>query len=184
MHTLRKFGRRRAAAIGVLAIAGCYDKAQSGQDVVYSFQLWVFAAVLAAGLAVIAVGALFARMDRFRGVLLAGVGVLLLGFGAPQVMLDRVIVGPDRLYLNTGFWFSPNRHQVRFSDIARATVEVKVERTRSGEYKSYFFDFDLKSGQKDQFPIGDLMKKAYHDILARLKENKVPVFIPPQAEDL
>jgi hypothetical protein len=174
----RNYGRP-VAAIVFLSVAGCYERRQSGEEAVYTFQWWVVLAVVAAGIALVVGGLLWTRRDRVRGIILAIAGVLAVAVGAPMFVLDRVTIGPDRLYLNTGYWFAPNRHEVHFSDVSRADVEAQVTPSRRGPKKSYFFIFHKKSGQTERVPIGDLMKEAYPEITERLRDCQIPLSLPP-----
>jgi hypothetical protein len=176
---------RSLLLIAALAIssAGCYQRTESGQDGVYSAQWWVPVAVAAVSVALGAFGLFrISRGERFRGISIVVVAFILLGVGVPMPILDRVVIGPDKLYLNTGFWFAPTRHDVRLSDVARAAVEVEVRQTRHGPENNYILALELKSGQKDRIPVGDLMKQAFPEILERLNQLHVPVAIPPDAD--
>jgi hypothetical protein len=144
--------------------------------------MWVLPAVILAGIGAIAGGVLWTRADRFRGVILAVFGLAFLIIASPMMVLDRVEISGDRLYLNTGFWFSPTRHEIHFSEVSRAEVEVEVKESRSGPVNSYGFVFYLKSGQKERVPIGDLMKQAYREILAATDKHHIPVQIPANME--
>jgi hypothetical protein len=165
------------------ASAGCYNRTESGDEAVYSFQPWVPVAVGVGGVGLAAIGVVWARRgDRLRGIVVTAGALLLLSILVPATILDRVIVGPDRLYWDTGMWVSPNRHEVRWSEVARASVEVEMRQTRHGPEKSYFLVFELKSGQRDRMPISDLMKEAFPEVMDQLKQHDIPLSIPPDAD--
>jgi hypothetical protein len=176
--------RSLLAAALLFAVAGCSERTVQGDEVIYKFAPWVAVAVVAGSLAVAGFGVFrFQRGERSRGVVLLVVALLFLVAIGPGMVLDQVALGPDRFYLNTGFWFAPNRHEVRLSDVARASVEVEFRQGRYGKKKSYYLNFDLKSGQKDRVPVGDLMKQAFPEIVATLQEHDIPLYIPPEEQN-
>jgi hypothetical protein len=179
---VRKNRALLAVAAAAFVAAGCYDRVPSGDEVVYTFQPWIALTIGGASLAVAAAGVfLVRRAKRPLGVTLILVGVLVFAVLCPGAFHDRVVIGPDRLYLTTGFWFAPNEREVRLADVERASVEVVVWRRRFGPQKHYYLNCRLKSGRVESFPVGDLMKRAYPEIIETIRKKNIPLYIPPDA---
>jgi hypothetical protein len=168
----------------ILCLAGCIDRVLADDDVVYTYANWVRVVVTVGLLAVCVFGVIRVRQGNRLGYMAIGFPMVALILIGPTSLQDRVTIGPDRLYLNTGFWFSPNIHEVRLPDVARAAIEVEHRQRRSGQQKSFYINFELKSGQKDRFPVGDVMHVAMPEILDHLKQKNIPVYLPPDAAGL
>jgi hypothetical protein len=179
---MRKTPGRLLVAVCALAATGCYDRTQWGTDSVYTYQLWVPLAVVAGSLAFSAIGVFMVRgRNRLRGILVIVAGMMGLAVGCPATVLERVVIGPDRLYVHTGQWSLPNPHEFQLAEVARLDVEVEVRDTRSGPQNSYYAKVQLKSGQRDRFPVSSLMKRAFPEILDRLNERNITAKVPPDA---
>jgi hypothetical protein len=179
---MRKAPIRLLIAVCALAASGCYDRTQSGSDAAYTYQLWVPLAVVVGSLAFSAIGVAMVRgRYKLRGIVVILAGLMGLAVGCPATVLERVVIGPDRLYVHTGQWSLPNPHEFRLSDVDRLDVETEVRDTRSGPKNSYYAVVQLTSGQRDRFPVSSLMKRAFPEILDRLNERNITANVPPDA---
>jgi hypothetical protein len=163
-----------------LAATGCRDRKMSGQDAVYTNQPWIAVAAAAVCLALAVAGVvLLLRKDWGRGFLLTVLGVAGL-VACPGPVLARVEIGPDRLYSHTGFWLFPDVHDIRLSEVMRA--EVDVDFLRAGR-NYYYLKLWLRSGQSERIWIGDLFKKAFPEVVKRLRQRNITVDMPPDLDD-
>src|SRR5262249_41824087 len=116
----------RIAALAFVS-AGCYDRTLSGENAVYTFQLWVPVVTGLGFLGLAALGVLWARRGRrLNGTMISVGAIVLLSIVLPGAIRDRVIIGPDRFFWDTGIWVSPVRHDVQFSEVVSAYIESEV----------------------------------------------------------
>lgn len=179
--------RRLALALtGVccLAAVGCIEKAAGADGTVYSFQTWIPALLVVAGVAGVPGGILlFRRKSRFWGVVLVVVGPVIASVVAPGMFLDKVVVGEDGFTSRHGFWWNPSIHTVRYDDLSQVRLTVEERSGRRGKKYSYYFDCDLKSGRQERVPLGDIMREAVPEIAGQFRKHGVPVHIPPNLPD-
>lgn len=153
---------------------GCIDEKVSESSVSYTFSWWVPVATFAVGVVLLPAGWLL-RKTRYGWLMLVGGPLLLIVFG-PGALQDQVTVDANHFTLHTGFWFSPTRFDVAFSDIERIERTSETRRGRRGrKTTSYFLDCHRKSGEMDHVPIGTLMEEAVPAILAVAGERQIPV---------
>lgn len=155
-------------AAGLLvALAGCTNTRTDGPATVVTFEWWVPALIIVAGLVAIPVG-LFVRRKSFYGwILLIGGPVAAAVFG-PGFALDRVIVTPDVLTMRTGMWFDPTVREVRFADLSSVVITKTETRGRRGRKNiSYDLKCTKKSGGQEVIPLGTLMEDGGAEAFAK-----------------
>ncbi len=167
---------RFAVALCFVAIAGCYNKVNQNGSLVVSFQLWVPILVILGGLALIPIGIVLAIQRKYIwGIVLIITGPIAAGFIAPGMFLDQAIAGPDEFYSRHGFWWSPTTHRVRYNDLREVRISIEEKMGRRGKTTSYYFDCTYKDGRTERVPLGDLMRQAAPEMIARFNQHGVVV---------
>ena len=88
-----------------------------------------------------------------------------LGF-APSAFLDRVVVDETSYSVRTGFWMMPNKHEVKYEDLAKVQVTVETSRGRRGRQNvNYYMVCERKDGTSEKISLG-------HDVV----EESAPYF--------
>jgi hypothetical protein len=141
LHYLRSVGRalRSAAALGLLALAGCYQVEDQAGGKTYSVALWVPGVVVLSGLALLAAGVLsFRRWNKPLGVLLMVVGPVLAVAVPPMMLLNKVVVDDRHFEVTDCFLWMIDRHDVAYDDVLGARLDLEKKQTRSaGKVKKY-----------------------------------------------
>lgn len=172
--------RRRLAAL-ILALAaglaaGCTQETRDGDTTVVSFEPWVGAAGLLAGVAAVPVGLLVRRWRAGLGWGLVVVGPLLAVLVAPGVFMDKVTVSPERFRLETGLWFDRTIREARYADVVHMALTAEERVGRRGRSVSYTLECRTRSGGVVAVPVGDLMKRGGLDrIVEMARLQGVPV---------
>ena len=170
-------------AVPVLALAlcagGCIERDVSGGVAAYSFSWWVPVLSLVAVYVMLAAGLLLRRIEG-AGRLGWGLVAVSLVFGiviTPSLFLDRVKVGPGHFETATGFWFVPNEHYIPFDGLAELRHVTYERRGRRGrKYKHQKFVCVRNDGMPPQsVPVGDLVRRASPEIIARARKHGVAV---------
>jgi hypothetical protein len=173
----------------VLAIAlccqslGCDHRATEGRTVIYSFAAWVPALYATGGVLTIILGWLLQRnapwslQRKWMGVLLMTVlAPVFLLIITPGTMLDRIVIDDDQFSLNTGIWWALTRIDVRFADLASIRVVARKSRNarNPGRVDYQLMCIDHQGGTRI-VPVGDLMRQAAPEALARAKARGVVI---------
>ena len=169
---------RVATVAGLTLLAGCVKETPVAGGSAFTFEPWVPAGIMVAGLVGLAVGAVLLRRRSW----FAGVVVVLLGLGGlfvlgPGMFNDKAVVTDERFELDVGFWFAPKTHSVLWADVA-AVEGVAEEKTGRRGRKTTDFKvvFKKKSGPAETVPVGDLMKRgAYNRLLEVADRRGIPV---------
>lgn len=167
---------RRVPLLAVVALAaGCVQEARDGDTTVVTFEPWVGLLVVVPGLLGVMVGLVVLRWHKLVGAAVAGLallGTLLVG---PALHRDRITVSPERFTLQTGFWFYPNDHEVRFAGLTQIAVVAEERRARQGTRVSYSLECRGANGVQ-RIPAGDLMKNGgWKVIRAEAERQGVPI---------
>lgn len=123
------------------------------------FAFWVPLAVILGGLAAGVIGFFLKRVNSKYGWTLLIVGPVAALVAGPGMFNDHLIVDDDHFELQTGFWFSPKVHNVKFADI----VEIEIKDEQNGRNRSTSMFCKSKNGTVDKVPVGDLMKQGAMD---------------------
>lgn len=177
---------RRATVVGIrslllmtilFGLAGCSQKTQEGDTAVYTFALWVLAALGLGGAgAVVAGWFLRGSSPRAAWPLLIG-GVLTLATFLPAMALERIAISPDGFSIRTGMWFNLKHHEVQFDKLSAIEFGQEQRRTRRGGTRtSQFMLCREKQGTAEKITIDDFMKDgALDEMLAAAKKRGVPI---------
>lgn len=155
-------------AVGLVAVlAGCTNNRTEGSATIVTFEWWLPALIIVAGLVAIPVG-LFVRKKSFYGwILLIGGPIAAVVFG-PGFALDKVTVTPEAFHLRTGFWFSPTVREVKFADLSSVVITKTETRGRRGRKNvSYDLKCTKKSGGQEVIPLGTLMEEGGAEAFAK-----------------
>ncbi len=178
---------RMATLAGLTLLAGCVKEMPVAGGSAFTFELWVPAGLVVAGLVGLAIGALLLKRRRW----IAGIVVGLLGlFGlvvfGPGLFQDKVTVTDERFELTVGFWFAPTVHRISLADGAgiEGTAEEKTGR-RGRKTTDFKVVFKQTSGPSETVPVGDLMKRgAYNRLLEVAGQKGIPVSgVGPEMDD-
>ena len=169
---------RVATVAGLTLLAGCVKETQVAGGSAFTFEPWVPAGIVVAGLVGLAVGAvLLRRRNWLAGIVVVLLGLLGLVVLGPGMFQDKVTVTDERFELNVGFWFAPTVHSVNLADVAgiEGTAEEKTGR-RGRKTTDFKVVFRKKSGPAETVPVGDLMKRgAYNRLLEVADKKGIPV---------
>lgn len=172
--------RRSTAVMAVglvllgLCLTGCVNEQTSNGVTTFTFAGWVKTLSLLGSL-----GGLVGGIAIKNAVPRLGWGLLIicplaLVFMVPGLFTDFVTVDSEQFELKTGFWFAPTHHQIKFDDLAGATITSKSHYSRRGKSVSYDLHCNLRNGQQETVPIGDLMKGAIGRILDEFDARNIP----------
>ncbi len=176
MRTSTRAGLVLSVALLALTAAGCVDRDVNGDQVTYGYSWWVPVVVLLVALAALPLGLLTLRRSaRFAWAMFILSPVLAVVV-FPNMILDGVKVDSDHFEARYGFWFAPSQPNVRFDDLLELRHVTWQERGRRGRKRTKHKLLCIyKGGAKESVSLGDLLKRAEPDIVARAEAKGVPV---------
>ena len=108
----------------------------------------------------------------FLSLIMFGVSVLVAGFIAPMLAMDRVVLDDEKLEQTTGFWYAPTVKGFKLADVALVTIGIaKDEDNRDYEV----WVVGMKNGETREIDPGDLWEMNGSDIIERLREKGIEV---------
>jgi len=146
--------RALVLVLAPLVPSTCYKVEEAGTTTTLSFDESTVLLLGGASAIALLVGiALVMRGARRRlgfGVVTAS--VIVGGFLAPMMWIDRVVITPEEIRQKTGFWFAPTRKGFRYADVESVTIREES----SGRRTNRVWFLDLVSGGQDEIDPGDL----------------------------
>lgn len=101
--------------------------------------------------------------------LLAAFPALVIG---PGMLLDRVILGEDRVIQATGLWFSQSKTSFRYDDIRSISITTESDR-KNRSYR--LWTIHLANGNTEKFDPSDLWSRNEAIIVEFLTEKGVAI---------
>lgn len=174
---LPRSARAGLLALPLLLLTGCVKERTTGNETMFSYELWVPAAMLLGGAAAAPLGwALREKSGRLGWGLMIGGVVAAIGFG-PTYFLDRIEVSPDHFLVRDGMVGMATTYDVKFADVKAAHMTTETTRGRRGRKstKAYLV-CDRKDGSSTKVPLnGRLAEAAVIPIMAQLVDHKIPI---------
>lgn len=163
-------------ALLILVTGGCVKESADGDQSIFRFAPWLIATALGITIAVMIIG-WWVRKRINIGLGMVILGVICLLVVIPSLVSERVVLNDNGFRLVTGFWFSRTRMAVEFDDTICITVTEKARaQRRAASRKDVNLVCNAKKDDRDQVvPVGDLMKRALPEILARAKAAGVEI---------
>ena len=176
MRNATRAGLVISVALLALTAAGCVDRDVNGDQVAYGYSWWVPVVVLLLALVALPLGLLTVRRSARFGwamfILSPVLGILVF----PNMILDGVKVDSDHFEARYGFWFSPSKPNVRFDDLVELRHVTWQERGRRGRKTTKHKLLCIhKGGVKESVSLGDLLRRAEPDIVARAEAKGVAI---------
>jgi hypothetical protein len=166
-----------SVALFSLLLNGCFKESVSGDVTTITFDSWVPIVTL-----VVCVGGFilawflrnFEKIQGFCYLVMLGAPLALLFF-FPATLLDKIVVDPNHFTLQTGFWFYPTTHDIKFAELSRIEIGSTVSYSRRGRNVSYHLECYKKRGGSERVPAGDMMRDALDKVLGMAAQQGVPV---------
>lgn len=163
-------------ALLVPLMSGCVEREVKGDVVEISFADWVPITVLLVGLAAAPIGIML-RQSWKKGMWLGLImSPVLLFLVLPSMFLDYARIDSQHFEGRYGIWFAPTKFDLRYADLSHIDYVIFEQRGRRGRKSTkYRLDCVSKSGQVQKVSLGDMLKEARDDILARAAAAGVAV---------
>jgi hypothetical protein len=184
-RTARRLGGLVLAALVLGAFSGCVQQKVQGDTITYTYELWVAAA---GGLGAVAAGIFGWFLSDFgTGSVWSYFSIKRTGWGLmigapimatallPAVFTNYVKVDDYHFEVKNGWWWSDDRHNVRFDQLKEIDLAQEEHLTRRGTSRTYFFDCVRHSGEHERVQLDPLMTQAVAEILQRAKDRGVDV---------
>ena len=192
-RTTRRLGRLCLAALVLAAASGCVQQKVQGDTITYTYGLWVAAAgalgAVAAGivgwfLSDFGTGSVWSyfSIKRTGWGLMLGAPIMATAL-LPAVFTNYVKVDDYHFEAKNGWWWSSEKHNLRFDQLQQIDIAQEQHLTRHGTSTTYFFDCVLHSGEHERVQLDPLMTQAVAEILKRAKDRGVDVVDVTGEED-
>jgi hypothetical protein len=192
-RTTRRLGRLVLAALVLAAASGCIQQRVQGDTITYTYELWVAAA---GGLGAVAAGIVGWFLSEFgTGSVWSYYSIKRTGWGLmlgapvmatallPAVFTNYVKVDDYHFEAKNGWWWSSQKHNIRFDQLQQIDIAQQQHPTRHGTSTTYYFDCVLHSGGHQSVELDPLMTRAVAEILKRAKDRGVDVVDVTGEED-
>jgi len=183
-RTTRRLGSLGLAVL-VLAASGCIQQKVQGDTITYTFETWV---AFAGGLGAVAAAVVGWFLTDFgTGSVWSYFSIKRTGWGLlitapimatvliPAVFTNYVKVDDYHFEARNGWWWSSDKHNLRFDQIESIDIAQEQRPTRHGTSRTYFFDCVFHSGEHERIDLDPLMTEAVAEILKRAKDRGVEV---------
>jgi hypothetical protein len=161
------------------ACTGCVRTSIDGDKIHFGMAWWAIGLMTLLSFVLMGVGYLAAKADNWRGYISAIAGAGLLLFGVPGMLMDYATLDDQHFEGRYGFWMAPTRYNVKFADVAVMNVVEKSRYSRRGKRYDYTLDLTYRDGHKQSVSIGDLLKEAAPELIARAEAANIQVILPP-----
>jgi hypothetical protein len=176
MRNVTRGGLVLSVSLLALTAAGCVDRDVSGDQVAYGYSWWVPVVVMLVALGALPLGLLTVRRSARFGWAMFILSPVLAIVVFPNMILDGVKVDSDHFEARYGFWLAPSKPSVRFDELLELRHVTWKERGRRGRVTTKHKLLCIhKGGGKESVTLGDLLKRAEPDIVARAEAKGVAV---------
>jgi hypothetical protein len=184
-RTARRLGGLVLAVLVLGAASGCIQQKVHGDTITFAYETWVAAAGVLGAVAAGVVGWFLSdfgtgsvwsyySLKRTGWTLLIGAPVAVTAL-VPAVFTNYVTVDDYHFEVRNGWWWSNEKHSLRFDQLQQIDIAQQQHRTRHGTTTTYFFDCVLHSGGHEKVQLDPLMTEAVAEILKRAKARGVDV---------
>lgn len=166
-----------ALLLGFLLLTGCVNERESGDAKIYTIQMWVPLLILIGGIVAVPAGWLLRETSQRLGWGLLILGpIAALGF-APSLFMDKTVVTPNEITVNTGIWGMTAHHNVKYDNLQQVRITSETTRGRRGSKNtSYYLTCDCKDGSNCKLPLGNsCVEKAAVPFLTHCKAREIAV---------
>lgn len=184
-RTARRLGGLVLAVLALGAASGCIQQKVHGDTITYAFETWVAVAGILGAVAAGVVGWFltdfgtgsvwsYYSLKRTGWTLLIWAPVAVTAL-VPAVFTNYVTVDDYHFEVRNGWWWSNEKHSLRFDQLQQIDIGQQQHMTRRGTTTTYFFDCVLHSGAHEKIQLDPLMTEAVAEILKRAKARGVDV---------
>ncbi len=154
--------------LALVFLTGCTEETVEGSKLTVKFATWVPIAVILGGIAAGVGGFFLKRYNTKYGWTLLVLGPVMAVIVGPGMLKDHLIVDDDHFELETGFWFMPTKHSIRFDEIR--SIEIKEE--PNGKSTKVTMYCRKNNNEMVAVPVGDLMKQGALDRIVQRAKSK------------
>lgn len=94
----------------------------------------------------------------------------------PGIAAEKIVIGPQDLRTQIGFWFAPETREFPLANLQRVTEEVEQKRVRFGLTQTdYYWEFHYQNGTVESLKLSDLFGANRETIADALRKRQINV---------
>ncbi len=161
---------------GFMLLGGCVNEHVNGTTIEYYYATWTPLLILVLGIGAIVGGWKLGTDNMYYAALLilGGITALVL---LPGYVGQKAKISPSGFTVTTGFWMTPERHDVSFDDLTQVYLTSEESRGRRGrKTTTYSLTCSFRNGSSKTIAVGDIMKNGLLDrIFVECHRREIPV---------